>query len=88
MVDGAARILIVCSGEAPAAIVFRVWLHNAHGQELLQPFQLPCYDHSVRKGAEEAAVEVIAVRLEGKGGSAKLVAPGAISWRMIGHDSG
>ncbi len=37
VVDRAARVFVICRWKAPAAVVFRVWLHDAHGQELLQP---------------------------------------------------
>ena len=40
----------------------------------------------MRKGTEEADVEVVAVRLDREGRGAKLMAPGAIGWRVVGHD--
>ena len=36
MVDRATKVFVIGRGKAPTAIVFRVWLHNTHGQEFLQ----------------------------------------------------
>ena len=87
VVASAAWVFVICRWKAPTTIFFRVWLHDAHGQKFLQALQFPHDDSSMRKRAEEADVEVVAVRVDREGRSAKAVAPGpVIGWRMIGHD--
>lgn len=36
VVNSAAWVFVICRWKAPTTIVFRVWLHDAHGQKFLQ----------------------------------------------------
>ena len=89
MVDGATRVFIVSRRKAPSAVIFGVRLHDAHGQDILETFELPCDKDSMGEGAEEAHVEMIAVGRGRKGLGWNSMPPRTrFGWRVVGHDSG
>lgn len=86
VVDGAARVFVVGSGEPPPASFFRVRFHDAHGKEVLQAFELAGQEYAMGERTEEGQIQVIAIGFWREGGRFESMSPTAIvgGW-MMGH---
>lgn len=88
MIDCTAWVFVVGYGETPAAVVFGVGFHDAHGEELLEAFELAGDHDAMSEWTEETHVEVIAVGLDGELVGAKLMAPGALGGWVVALSHG
>ena len=87
VIDCAAGVFVVRCGKTPAAAVFGVSFDNAHGEILLEAFELARDYNAVRERTEKTNIEVVAVWFDGKLVRSKLVPPGTIrGWIVtLGH---
>jgi len=88
VVDCRTGVFVVDGRKAPAVGLFWVGGDDADGEDGLEAFELTCDGDAVGEGAEEADVEVVAVRRRRERGRKDLVTPCTVCMGVLGHGFG